>query len=106
AHASAVQRFMTSAERGFHRSLKALRELQKARGFVPTILSAAPPEAATWGGLAEGNLPPIAKSASPSTPLPSANASSGFVPSKPGHTESFTGGWDQAQANGFAVTNS
>jgi hypothetical protein len=31
----AVQRFMNTAERGFHKALKALRELQKARGFVP-----------------------------------------------------------------------
>jgi hypothetical protein len=32
----AVQRFMNSAERGFHKALKTLCELQKARGFVST----------------------------------------------------------------------
>lgn len=31
----AVQRFMTNAERSFHKSLAALRALQRARGFVP-----------------------------------------------------------------------
>ncbi|MBV9267736.1 MAG: hypothetical protein JO061_16325 [Acidobacteriaceae bacterium] len=83
AHASAIQRFMTSAERGFHKALKTLREVQKARGFVPTILSAAHPETSQmWGGLAEGNLRPIGKSASPSTLLPSVNTTAGFVPSK------------------------
>jgi hypothetical protein len=35
AHLNAVQRLMTSAERGFHKALKTLRELQKQRGFVP-----------------------------------------------------------------------
>jgi hypothetical protein len=31
----AVQRMMNSAERGFYKALKSLKELQKARGFVP-----------------------------------------------------------------------
>jgi hypothetical protein len=35
AHMNAVQRLMSSAERGFHKALKTLRELQKQRGFVP-----------------------------------------------------------------------
>jgi hypothetical protein len=30
-----IQRTMASAERGFHKALTALRQLQKARGFVP-----------------------------------------------------------------------
>ncbi len=34
-HMNAAQRLMSSAERGFHKALKTLRELQKARGFVP-----------------------------------------------------------------------
>jgi hypothetical protein len=34
-HMNAVQRLMSSAERGFHKALKTLRELQKQRGFVP-----------------------------------------------------------------------
>jgi hypothetical protein len=35
AHLAAIQRMMTSAERGFHKSLATLRQLQKDRGFVP-----------------------------------------------------------------------
>jgi hypothetical protein len=34
-HLTAVQRMMSSAERGFHKALTALRQLQKERGFVP-----------------------------------------------------------------------
>jgi hypothetical protein len=34
-HLAAVQRMMTSAERGFHKALSALRQVQKDRGFVP-----------------------------------------------------------------------
>jgi hypothetical protein len=34
-HLAAIQRMMSSAERGFHKALTALRQLQKARGFVP-----------------------------------------------------------------------
>jgi hypothetical protein len=34
-HLTAIQRMMSSAERGFHKSLTALRQLQKDRGFVP-----------------------------------------------------------------------
>jgi hypothetical protein len=34
-HLTAIQRMMTSAERGFHKALTALRQLQKDRGFVP-----------------------------------------------------------------------
>jgi len=33
---AAVQRMMSSAERGFHKALSTLRQLQKDRGFVPT----------------------------------------------------------------------
>ncbi|HZQ53194.1 MAG TPA: hypothetical protein VFB14_13410 [Bryobacteraceae bacterium] len=33
---SQIQRLMSAAERGFHKALSALRQLQKARGFVPT----------------------------------------------------------------------
>ncbi|MBV9760714.1 MAG: hypothetical protein JO340_09125 [Acidobacteriaceae bacterium] len=36
-----IQRTMASAERGLHRSLTALRRLQKDRGFVPQISEAA-----------------------------------------------------------------
>jgi hypothetical protein len=35
---SIVQRTMASAERGFHKALAALRQLQKQRGFVPQTL--------------------------------------------------------------------
>jgi len=34
-HLAAIQRMMTSAERGFHKALAVLRQLQKDRGFVP-----------------------------------------------------------------------
>lgn len=34
-HVDAVQRIAASAERGFHKALRALRQLQKDRGFVP-----------------------------------------------------------------------
>jgi hypothetical protein len=33
-----IQRFMTAAERGFHKALTTLRQLQKDRGFVPQSL--------------------------------------------------------------------
>ena len=35
AHITAVQRMMSSAERGFYKALNTLREFQKQRGFVP-----------------------------------------------------------------------
>ncbi len=34
-HLAAIQRMMSSAERGFHKALNVLRQLQKDRGFVP-----------------------------------------------------------------------
>jgi hypothetical protein len=34
-HLAAIQRMMASAERGFHKALTVLRQLQKDRGFVP-----------------------------------------------------------------------
>jgi hypothetical protein len=34
-HLTAIQRIMSSAERGFHKALTALRRLQKGRRFVP-----------------------------------------------------------------------
>jgi hypothetical protein len=46
AHVNAAQRLMASAERGFHKALKTLRELQKARGFVPQIQKLEQPAAA------------------------------------------------------------
>jgi hypothetical protein len=48
-HLAAIQRMMSSAERGFHKALNALRQLQKERGFVPANFhsteSAEPPVA-------------------------------------------------------------
>jgi hypothetical protein len=35
-HLAAIQRMMSSAERGFHKALNVLRQLQQDRGFVPT----------------------------------------------------------------------
>jgi hypothetical protein len=34
-HLAAIQRMMSSAERGFHKALSVLRQLQEDRGFVP-----------------------------------------------------------------------
>jgi hypothetical protein len=41
-HLAAIQRMMSSAERGFHKALTALRQLQKDRGFVPAKSVAEP----------------------------------------------------------------
>jgi hypothetical protein len=41
-HLTAIQRMMSSAERGFHKALTALRQLQKDRGFVPANSVGAP----------------------------------------------------------------
>src|SRR5579884_2493180 len=42
-HLTLVQRMMSSAERGFHKALTALRQLQKDRGFVPANSQPAEP---------------------------------------------------------------
>jgi hypothetical protein len=57
---AAVQRMMNSAERGFYRALKTLKELQKARGFVPQT------------------APPVDSSTRPL--VHSSTSESGFVP--------------------------
>jgi hypothetical protein len=62
-----IQRMMSSAERGFHKALNVLRQLQKARGFVPTTSQ---PE-------------PTTESSDRAKPQPSRDcqgAVSGFVP--------------------------
>jgi hypothetical protein len=46
-HLAAIQRMMSSAERGFHKALKALRQLQKDRGFVPAKSTSKPTEPQT-----------------------------------------------------------
>ena|SRR5579885_3272901 len=43
-HLNLVQRMMSSAERGFHKALTALRRLQKDRGFVPANSTSEPAE--------------------------------------------------------------
>jgi hypothetical protein len=43
-HLAAIQRMMSSAERGFHKALTLLRRLQKDRGFVPANSAAEPSE--------------------------------------------------------------
>ena len=59
-HLAAVQRMMSSAERGFHKALTALRQLQKARGFVPTNAQPAGPQPSRdcQGAVSSGFVPP------------------------------------------------
>jgi hypothetical protein len=64
-HLTAIQRMMSSAERGFHKALNVLRQLQKERGFVPQKQES---------GSVPANSPAVGR-----TVLPSA-ADSGFVP--------------------------
>ena len=48
-----LQRLMSAAERGFHKALSTLRQLQKDRGFVPQF-----PENTTAAAPASGFVPP------------------------------------------------
>ena len=52
-----IQRSMASAERGFHKSLTALRGLQKARGFVPSDSAAHVPSVSVGQTIGLGRLP-------------------------------------------------
>src|SRR6185437_2042244 len=45
---TSIQRALNSAERSFYRALKTLREMQKARGFVPAQANAAAAHAAAF----------------------------------------------------------
>ena len=72
-HLAAIQRTMSSAERGFHKALRALRQLQKDRGFVPQKQeSGSRSESASALGSVPANSQAVGQ-----TVLPSA---SGFVP--------------------------
>jgi len=52
-----IQRFMTAAERGFHKALTALRQLQKDRGFVPQNAETAQNKEETRATAAPGFVP-------------------------------------------------
>jgi hypothetical protein len=71
AQLTAVQRMMTAAERGFHKALITLRQMQKERGFVPQNVES------IRDGQTAAEL--IAESCE-------LTASSGFVPQKPEST--------------------
>jgi len=88
-HLGAIQRMMSSAERGFHKSLATLRQLQKDRGFVPSSQNRARQQADGFvpqTAVAQEN--PVAQALSPAeeaVPELIANsceltASPGFVP--------------------------
>jgi hypothetical protein len=51
---NAAHRLMSSAERGFHKALKTLREMQKQRGFVPQRKTADSQSNAEFGSAASG----------------------------------------------------
>jgi hypothetical protein len=55
---SRIQRLMSAAERGFHKALAALRQLQKERGFVPAISQPAEPEEAL-GFVSQNSTEPL-----------------------------------------------
>ena len=52
-----IQRFMTAAERGFHKALTTLRQLQKDRGFVPHFSQVAEDKADEPAVLSEAKTP-------------------------------------------------
>ena len=54
-HLAAIQRMMSSAERGFHKALTALRQLQKDRGFVPQKQNRDRQEAAATGSVPQSD---------------------------------------------------
>jgi hypothetical protein len=85
AHMTAVQRLMSSAERGFHKALKTLQELQRQRGFVPQpvaerLVPAAPALASTKNPSGAGFVPPKSQRA--------AAAQTGSVPSNSNNKDS------------------
>jgi hypothetical protein len=60
-HLTAIQRMMSSAERGFHKALTVLRQLQKDRGFVPEnspVPEQTAPQPSRDGEGAVGFVPP------------------------------------------------
>ncbi|MBV9084875.1 MAG: hypothetical protein JOZ62_19525 [Acidobacteriaceae bacterium] len=87
-----ILRLMTSAERGFHKSLTELRRLQKARGFVPqnasTHAAASEPSAPLPSRESQrADIDPGFVSHPQTEPRPkeavAASADPGFVPSNP-----------------------
>jgi hypothetical protein len=96
-HITAVHRFMNSAERGFYKALKTLKDLQKtaapdncqlgtasaaapaAVGFVPHTDNC-PPETDNVAAMAPDGFVPQADNCQPKTDNSTALASTGFVP--------------------------
>jgi hypothetical protein len=66
-HLTAIQRMMSSAERGFHKALNVLRQLQKDRGFVSANSAAEPAQL-------DQPQPPVTE------PRPRGSGAVGFVP--------------------------
>ncbi len=76
-----LQRLLASAERGFHKALATLRQLQKDRGFVPSKQAEpAEPAVASAEISTEPDAAPLATTPEPETKRFSAPAV-GFVPS-------------------------
>jgi len=72
-HLTAIQRMMTSPERGFHKALNVLRQLQKDRGFVPQKQeSGSRSEFASALGFVSQSEPPLTE--------PRPEGAVGFVP--------------------------
>jgi hypothetical protein len=71
-HLTAIQRMMTSAERGFHKALNVLRQLQKHRGFVPANSAAEPAKL-------DQPQPPVTEPRL-AEPRPQGSGAAGFVP--------------------------
>jgi hypothetical protein len=82
-HLAAIQRMMSSAERGFYKALTALRQLQKDRGFVPANSHPAEPQPSRdcQGAVPAGFVPPNSHSTEPQPSRDCQGAVSvGFVP--------------------------
>ena len=91
---SLIQRTMASAERGFHKSLSSLRQLQKDRGFVPSTSAELPQDEHNETAVPTREAPPLHQPCEPETETngsvwqhhPEAD-DSGFVPEN--HEPSF-----------------
>ena len=79
-HLAAIQRMMSSAERGFHKALNVLRQSQKARGFVPQKAEPRPQGSGVTGFVPHSDQNPDCKGGEELTAEScSLTASSGFV---------------------------
>ena len=62
-----IQRTMASAERGFHKSLTSLRQLQNARGFVPLTSAELPRDEQNETAVPASEAPPPHRACEPET---------------------------------------